>query len=424
MSTTGSLSDHTTAETVRGTDQLPGHFPLDGVLRSVFDGGAEGRRRAVLLFLLVVGVPAITVTAVLSSDNRLAVTAGRFASLALIGIWLLVRRAPGRVEWAALFSSLIIGNAAAQISAGPTHAGVFALNALGVFALTCVAFEAWLVVFTGVVYSAAYAIVQFHLYSSGVALAATLMFAIIMLVVGVVVHGTALYLRTALRRTQFLHRQMDRTAELERARIAGELHDDTIQVLTAAALQLDDLSRRLDTSGSPDAARARNVRQMLGQALERTRRLTFELYPATLDQRGLEPSLQVLAQQASTGGSFDVQLVVDADGLPGPVAQLAYRTIKELLTNAGKHAGASRVDISVHADGHVLTAAVSDDGRGFAHGELARARDGFHLGLDATRDRLLAAGGTFDVASAPGQGTQATFTLPLVPAGAGRRPAA
>jgi signal transduction histidine kinase len=238
------------------------------------------------------------------------------------------------------------------------------------------------------------------------------------------VQGTALYLRESMSRTRELHAEMDRTAELERARIAGELHDDTIQVLTAAALQLDDLSRRLDASGSPHSAQARSVRHMLGQALERTRRLTFELYPATLDQRGLEPSLQVLAQQASADGSFEVQLVVDANGLPGPVAQLAYRTIKELLANAGKHAGASRVEISVRVDEHVLAAEVMDDGRGFAQDELVRARDGFHLGLEATGDRVRAAGGTFDVASAPGKGTRAWFTLPLEPAGTGRRPAA
>jgi signal transduction histidine kinase len=424
MRNTGSLHDHTTSRQTPDGDEVSGHFPLDGVLRSVFEGGAEGRRRSVLLFLLVVGVPAITVTAVLSSDNRLAVTAGRFASLMLIGIWLLVRRAPSRVEWAVLFLGLILGNAIAQVSAGPTHAGVFALNALGVFALICVVFDAWLVVFTGVAYSAAYAVVQFHFYSGGVALAATLMFAAILLVMGVVVHGTALYLRTALRRTQFLHQQMDRTAEQERARIAGELHDDTIQVLTAAALQLDDLGRRLDAAGSPDAGQARSVRHMLGLALERTRRLTFELYPATLEQRGLEPSLQVLAQRASADGSFDVQLVVDADGLPGPVAQLAYRTIKELLANAGKHADASRVEISVRADEHVLAAEVMDDGRGFAQDELVRARNGFHFGLEATGDRVRAAGGSFDVASAPGKGTRAWFTLPLEPAGTGRRPAA
>ncbi|HET7428972.1 MAG TPA: ATP-binding protein [Gaiellales bacterium] len=417
-------SDHSTSGDMRAAEEVFGRLPLEGTLRSVFEGGAEGRRRAVLLFLLMVGVPAVTVTAVVSSHDRVAVTAGRFASLMLIGIWLLVRRAPSPAEWAVLFLGLILGNAAAQLSAGPTHAGVFALNALGVFALICVAFEAWAVVFTAVAYSAAYAVVQFHFYSGGVALAATLMFAIIMLVMGVTVYGTSLYLRTALRRTQFLHLQMDRTAEQERARIAGELHDDTIQVLTAAALRLDDIGRRLDASGSPDSAQLRSVRHMLGQALERTRRLTFELYPATLDQRGLEPSLQVLAHQASADGSFDVQLVVDADGLPGPVAQLAYRTIKELLANAGKHADASRVEIAVRANEHVLAAEVVDNGRGFAQHQLVDARNCFHLGLAATRDRVQAAGGTFDLASAPGKGTRAWFTLPLEPAGTGRRPAA
>src|SRR5947209_19784237 len=133
MGDMGSESDRGTSGRTRAVDEVFGHFPLDGMLRSVFEGGAEGRRRAVLLFILVVGVPAVAVTAVVSSHHRLLITAGRFASLAIIGIWVLVRRAPGRVEWALLFVGLIAANAAAQISAGPSHAGVFALNALGVF---------------------------------------------------------------------------------------------------------------------------------------------------------------------------------------------------------------------------------------------------------------------------------------------------
>ena len=409
----GSTDEGSTSERTAAAVDPPRHFPLEHLLRAVFEGGEEGRRRAALLFMLVIGPASIAVTAILASDNRLAVVTIRIVATVLIVLWLVFRRTPSRPEWAALIVVLIAANLVSQITAGPSHAGVLALNALGVFALICIVFDSWLVVTSAVLYAIASAVVQFHLYSTGVALAAVLMFVVVLLVMGVMVHGTALYLRSALHRTQLLNQRMEQAAEAERARIAGELHDDTIQVLTASALQLDDLGRRLEAEGSSTGDSVQRTRDLLGQALERTRRLTFELYPATLEQRGLKPSLQVLADRVAADAPFDVQLAVHADGLPGPVAQLAYRTIKELLANASKHAEASRVEVSVRAGDGMLEGEVTDDGRGFEDGRLARARRDHHLGLETTRDRLQAAGGTFDIASAPGEGTRAWFTLPL-----------
>jgi hypothetical protein len=234
MKTLGSTTEGGTSGRTNGEVavpiEAPAHFPLERLLRALFEGGEEGRRRAALFFMLVIGPASIAVTAVLSSHNRLAVTGIRILATVLIVLWLVLRRAPTRVEWAAVILVLIIANVISQISAGPSHAGVFALNALGVFALICVVFDSWLVIASAVLYACAAAVVQFHLYPRGVALAAVLMFAVVLLVMGVVVHGTALYLRTALRRTQLLNQQMEQAAEQERARIAGELHDDTIQV--------------------------------------------------------------------------------------------------------------------------------------------------------------------------------------------------
>ena len=427
MTTLGPTTDGRTPWRTNGAAaasiEAPAYFPLERLLRRLFEGGEEGRRRAALLFMLVIGPASIAVTAILSSHNRLAVTGVRVLATALIVLWLVVRKAPTRLEWAALILVLVAANVISQINAGPAHAGVFALNALGVFALICVVFDSWLVVSSAVLYACAAAVVQFHLYPAGAALAAVLMFTVVLLIMGLVVHGTALYLRTALRRTQLLNQQMEQAAEQERARIAGELHDDTIQVLTATALQLDDLGRRLQAEGSGTGDSVQRTRDMLGHALERTRRLTFELYPAKLDERGLKPSLKVLADRVSADAPFDVQLAVHADGLPGPVAQLAYRTIKELLANASKHADPSRVQVSVTAGEGLLEGEVVDDGCGFEEEQLAHARRGHHLGLQSARDRVQAAGGTFEIASAPGEGTRARFTLPLEPAGAaGDRP--
>jgi signal transduction histidine kinase len=213
---------------------------------------------------------------------------------------------------------------------------------------------------------------------------------------------------------------MERTAEQERARIAGELHDDTIQVLTAAGLRLDELASKLEAAGDTSpAGSARAVRDLIGRALERTRRLTFELYPPQLDQGGLPPALEALAQRIAAESSFDITVEVSCDGLPRDTEQLTYRTVKELLTNVQKHAHARHVSVAVTAEGGVVRGAVEDDGRGFDPATLADARQSFHVGLGATSDRLAATGGTLTIVSEPGHGTRAGFTLPFQEGGEG-----
>jgi hypothetical protein len=171
MKTLGSTTEGGTSGRTNGEVavpiEAPAHFPLERLLRALFEGGEEGRRRAALFFMLVIGPASIAVTAVLSSHNRLAVTGIRILATVLIVLWLVLRRAPTRVEWAAVILVLIIANVISQISAGPSHAGVFALNALGVFALICVVFDSWLVIASAVLYACAAAVVQFHLYPRG-----------------------------------------------------------------------------------------------------------------------------------------------------------------------------------------------------------------------------------------------------------------
>jgi signal transduction histidine kinase len=382
------------------------------LLIPLFEGGEEGRQRAVLIYLCLIAPVSLVVTTLLAEHSRPWLVAGRVAAIAVAIAWVALRRNATRGEWWLLIALVGLTNAGGQVLVGRGHSGLAILSVV-IFVIVCVVFDAATVAFAGIVLAVLYLAVQLHFGGVGDAAGAELLYVLSVGVAGLTVHGTALYLRDALRRTTELHAEMRRTAELERARIAGELHDDTIQVLTATALQLDELGRRLERAGSAEAPAARSARDMLGQALERARRLTFELYPAQLDQRGLEPSLRMLAQQAARDAGFSVELSVAAEGLPGPIAQLAYRTIKELLANAGKHAQASTVRISVTAEHGVLAAEVVDDGRGFEEAELARARRAFHLGIASARDRVEAAGGTFTITSAPGEGTRARFTLPL-----------
>jgi signal transduction histidine kinase len=366
-------------------------------LQAVFEGGPAGQKRAALLFLVWVAPVSTLVAAVLSDKDRVATLTIRVVVLALVIGWLLVRKTFHTGEWVVLLGLLAAVNVVAQLSAGAPHSGVLALNGLGVFAMVCIAFD------TSPVNDAT---------------AATVMYLVVLGVVAVVVHGTALYLRESLRRVGDLNREMSRIAERERSRIAGELHDDTIQVLTAAGLGLDALTQRLERGGGEDAARsAAEIGDIVRGAVDRTRRLSFDLYPPQLGQGGLVPALTALAAQLESQTSINVTVSAHHDRLPPDVERLTYRTIKELVTNAGKHSGATRVTVAVSCDDAHVTGVVEDDGRGFDAAAVEDARKGYHIGLTTAADRVRLAGGRLEVSSAPDRGTSARFTLPIAGSG-------
>ena len=160
----------------------------------------------------------------------------------------------------------------------------------------------------------------------------------------------------------------------------------------------------------------------LRRAVERTRRLTFELRPPLLEAQGLAPALRDLAAEVGREGDFEVEATAPLDRYSFTVEDLAFRTIKELLSNARKHSGASRVEISVRVVDGRVEGTVTDDGKGF---DVPRALDRrgmrLHLGLDSMRERLRLAGGDVEIVSAPGEGARVGFWIPLGESGRGER---
>ena len=204
--------------------------------------------------------------------------------------------------------------------------------------------------------------------------------------------------------------------EDERSRIATELHDDTVQVMTAALLSMDRLvmiSRRGDVRRVGSAVT--HTRAVLEEATERTRRLMFELRPAILHESGLGAALQLLADQTAreTGASADVE--VDARRYDPAVEELVYRTVQEALANARKHASPTAITVRLGENGGTgLVGEVADDGRGFDPVMIQRRSNAaLHLGLESMMERIRAAGGDVELTSAPGRGTRVAFSVPL-----------
>jgi signal transduction histidine kinase len=208
--------------------------------------------------------------------------------------------------------------------------------------------------------------------------------------------------------------QMLRVEADERARIAEELHDDTVQVLTATLLSLD-RQRLSGERGQPEAAAeaAQRARDTLALALERTRRLMFELRPPLLEAHGLAPAVCDLVEQANQELGLEVEVEVEVPRYSEAFETLVYRIVREGVANVRRHARAHRLEVTLRHEGGQLRGTIGDDGRGFdVHRALDRHRTRMHLGLDATIERIRLAGGEIEIDSTPGEGTRISFVLP------------
>jgi signal transduction histidine kinase len=204
-------------------------------------------------------------------------------------------------------------------------------------------------------------------------------------------------------------RRVVEAQELERRRLARELHDETGQALTSILLGLKGLEERIGDETS--RAAAEELRELVVSTLQDVRRLAVELRPTALDDFGLVAALERLAGSFSeqTGISVDFQTALADDRLPAEVETALYRIVQESLTNVVKHARARRVSILLARKEGAVKAVVEDDGRGFDPADLAD--DGF--GLVGMRERLALLGGRLEVESGPETGTTIAAEVPI-----------
>jgi len=240
---------------------------------------------------------------------------------------------------------------------------------------------------------------------------------------GIALRGQSEARAMRLERLEGRHRELlerlVRAQEQERSQVAGELHDDTVQVLSACVIALDRVRRAIETgAGAQAGENLESVRLLLSGAVERTRRMTFELRPALLWHHGLEAAVRHLLDGLSEEAGYTTTL--RSEGLDRRLDQtletIAFRSISELVANTRMHAGPARVDVALQLTVDAFTAEVRDDGHGFDLARaLERARATNHLGLESMIERVEAAGGTVEIETAPGEGTRALVRLPAGP---------
>ena len=196
--------------------------------------------------------------------------------------------------------------------------------------------------------------------------------------------------------------------ELERRRLARELHDETGQALTSILLGLRSLEER--RSDDVDEA-VSQLRELVVQTLQDVRRLAVELRPTALDDFGLAPALERLTSTFAeqTGTVVEIESQLGEERLPADVETVLYRIVQEALTNVVKHAQADHVSIVLQRKEGIVTTVIEDDGRGFAPGDQG---DG-GLGLVGMKERVELVNGRLEIESSEGSGTTLVVEVPL-----------
>jgi signal transduction histidine kinase len=227
------------------------------------------------------------------------------------------------------------------------------------------------------------------------------------------------------------HRQRLAAAEGERRRWARELHDDTLQSLSALRIGLSTAAR----STRPEALREAFLHgiEQLEEGITNLRALITDLRPAALDELGTQAAVEALAERAARHGievDVSIELAHEQSGgrLKGHRAPARhtseletalYRIVQEALTNATKHGGAKRAVVEIREDGETVYVEVRDDGAGF---DPAADTTGF--GLLGMRERVELLDGTMRIDSSVGAGATVRASFPVQRRAAGTAPAA
>jgi two-component system, NarL family, sensor kinase len=201
-------------------------------------------------------------------------------------------------------------------------------------------------------------------------------------------------------------------SDVERRRIAGDLHDGAVQDLAGISFSLDAAAGRVDSTPVGEIRNLlRRGARVTRETMRQLRSLLVEIYPPNLHNAGLEPAINDLLAPLRRRG---LETELDMDGierLEPESEQLVFRTVQEALRNVADHAHASRVVVSVERSGDAVLTRIEDDGIGFdPAAAAARTREG-HFGLSLLADRARDLGGNLEIEAAAGRGAVVTLEV-------------
>ena len=218
---------------------------------------------------------------------------------------------------------------------------------------------------------------------------------------------------------RILMRHVNTTREVERARLAREVHDVLGGMLTSAKFDLARIVRRTQGESLVELNRiASDLMALLQETIDTARTISDEMRPASLDMLGLHATLRQAVERFGERHGIAVQVTSEGDArrVPPAVAMQIYRIVQEALTNIARHAQATCVTLVLVENDAAFSLRLADDGRGIG---AVPGRSG-SIGLFSMAERAREIGASLKVQPASGAGTEALLTLPL-PVAAGPR---
>ncbi|AJX34492.1 PAS domain S-box protein [Burkholderia oklahomensis] len=221
-----------------------------------------------------------------------------------------------------------------------------------------------------------------------------------------------------------LSANLQNVREEEKTRIARELHDDLGQQLTALKMDVSAIAIALARyrDEQPDAQpvvaveqQLHGMRRLIDSTVASVRRIAADLRPVMLDDLGLVPAIEWLANDFTNRYGIDVERRLDtADtSFSNAGATTLFRIVQEALTNVARHADATRVTLMLAIDQDLCVLQIKDDGRGVQPDERRDAHGDKSFGLIGIRERAHMLSGTVTTDSAPGHGFSIKVALPL-----------
>jgi PAS domain S-box-containing protein len=223
-------------------------------------------------------------------------------------------------------------------------------------------------------------------------------------------------LRGSERNLRSLASQLFTIQETERNRISKELHDGLGQELTVLKIYLTSMQNKLREDQQSLRDDCDSLLTRIDDSIENMRRLCHDLSPYLLEELGLSPSLEHLFNEVCQRNSLLCFLEIEeiSKYLPRRTLAAVYRIFQEALTNIVKHSGATQVSLSIKKQARHLNFMVADNGKGFdIQSVTQRPASERGMGLFAMAERTRMLGGSFQILSQKGEGTQISFTLPL-----------
>ncbi len=202
------------------------------------------------------------------------------------------------------------------------------------------------------------------------------------------------------------------TAAEERNRLARELHDSVTQTIFSLTLTAQAARMLLDQDAARAAAQLDRVQELARDALTEMRSLIQQLRPKTVAELGLVPALQAHVAERQKRDGLKVVLRVDGESrLLVEVEEALFRVVQEALNNVVKHAGTDQAEVSLNLEGEAVSVTVADHGAGFDPTFIGSEVS--HLGLTGMHERVKALGGSLNIESHPGAGTNIRVKVPL-----------